>query len=337
MEEKRKPGIPEQLPGISKRKKMKRRIKTPLAQASILFGAAIAVIGIVRNPYYVGIIVFLGINLIITSGLSLLMGYAGQISLGQAAFYGLGAYATGILTTRFGLPVILSLPASILFTAGVAFLVGKPTLRLRGHYLAMATLGLGEIVHIIFTELIPLTGGPSGFGNIPLITLFGMELDSDIKYAVFVWAIFAFVLYLCLNIIHSRIGRALKSIHKEEQTASSLGVNTARLKLSIFVLSAGFASLAGFLYAHYITFLSPGSFSLNFSVLLVTMVAIGGMENIWGAVIGTTVLTVLPEYLRFFKDFDILIYGFILITIMILRPEGLYGIKIPIGRKRANG
>jgi len=316
---------------------MKRRIKTPLAQASILFGAAIAVIGIVRNPYYVGIIVFLGINLIITSGLSLLMGYAGQISLGQAAFYGLGAYATGILTTRFGLPVILSLPASILFTAGVAFLVGKPTLRLRGHYLAMATLGLGEIVHIIFTELIPLTGGPSGFGNIPLITLFGMELDSDIKYAVFVWAIFAFVLYLCLNIIHSRIGRALKSIHKEEQTASSLGVNTARLKLSIFVLSAGFASLAGFLYAHYITFLSPGSFSLNFSVLLVTMVAIGGMENIWGAVIGTTVLTVLPEYLRFFKDFDILIYGFILITIMILRPEGLYGIKIPIGRKRANG
>jgi branched-chain amino acid transport system permease protein len=312
-------------------------LRRPSVQAGITFAAALLVLSVVRNPYYVGILVFFGINAIITIGLSLLMGYAGQISLGQAAFYGIGAYTTGILTTRFGLPVFLSLPLAILLTISIAFIIGIPTLRLKGHYLAMATLGLGEIVHIVFNELISLTGGPSGFGNIPIIRIFGMELDTDIKYYILVWAIVSVVLLIALNIINSRIGRAFKAIHREERTAATLGVNTSRLKLIIFVIGAGFAGLAGFLYAHYVTFLSPGSFSLHFSVLLVTMVAIGGMEHIWGAVIGTAVLTILPEYLRFFKDFDILIYGVILMSIMLLRPEGLYGIKIPIRRKDSIG
>jgi branched-chain amino acid transport system permease protein len=308
---------------------MKRILKSSFSKSAILFVGAVLLMAIVRNPYHVGILIFLGMNLMITIGLSLLMGYAGQISLGQAAFFGIGAYTTGILTTKLGFPIYLSCPLSILVTVSIAFAVGIPTLRLRGHYLAMATLGLGEIVHIVFNELLSLTGGPSGFGNIPLIRIFGMELDNDYKYYIFVWAIVAFILFLSLNLIDSRVGRALKAIHKEEQTASTIGVNTSRLKLSIFVLSAGYAALAGFLYAHFVTFLSPGTFSLRFSVLLVTMVAVGGMGNIWGAVIGTAVLTLLPEYLRFFKDFDILIYGVILISIMILRPEGLYGIKIP--------
>jgi branched-chain amino acid transport system permease protein len=308
---------------------MKKYLTTSFSKSALVFTGAVILMAIVRNPYHVGILVFLGMNIIITIGLSLLMGYAGQISLGQAAFFGIGAYTTGILTTKLGLPVAVSFPLSILLTISVAFAIGIPTLRLRGHYLAMATLGLGEIVHIVFNELIPLTGGPSGFGDIPLIRIFGIELDNDYKYFIFVWAIVAIVLFLSLNIINSIVGRALKAIHKEEQTASTLGVNTSRLKLSVFVLSSGFAALAGFLYAHYVTFLSPGTFSLGFSILLVTMVAVGGMENIWGALIGTTVLTLLPEYLRFFKDFDILIYGIILISIMILRPEGLYGIKIP--------
>jgi branched-chain amino acid transport system permease protein len=312
-------------------------LRRPSVQAGITLAAALLVLSVVRNPYYVGILVFFGINAIITIGLSLLMGYAGQISLGQAAFYGIGAYTTGILTTRFGLPLFLSLPLAILLTVSIAFIIGIPTLRLKGHYLAMATLGLGEIVHIVFNELISLTGGPSGFGNIPVIRILGMELDTDIKYYILVWVTVSVVLLIALNIINSRIGRAFKAIHREERTAVTLGVNTARLKLIIFVIGAGFASLAGFLYAHYVTFLSPGSFSLHFSVLLVTMVAIGGMEHIWGAVIGTAVLTILPEYLRFFKDFDILIYGVILMAIMLLRPEGLYGIKIPIRRKDSIG
>lgn len=307
---------------------MKLNLKTSYSQAILTFAIALVLITLMRNPYYIGVFTFLGINLIITTGLSLLMGYAGQISLGQAGFYGLGAYTTGILTTRFSMPIAVSLPISLLLTVGIAMIVGIPTLRLRGHYLAMATLGLGEIIYIVFNELIPLTGGPSGFGNIPVISLFGFDLDTDFRYAVFVWAIVAAILFITFNLINSRIGRALKAIHREEKTALTLGVNSSRLKLYTFMISAGFAGLAGFLYAHYVTFLSPGTFSLNFSVLLVTMVAVGGMEHIWGAITGTTILTLLPEYLRFLKDYDILVYGIILMSIMILRPEGLYGIRI---------
>jgi branched-chain amino acid transport system permease protein len=304
--------------------------RTPAFQAVLVFACAVALMAALRNPYYIGVLIFLGINLIITTGLSLLMGYAGQISLGQAGFFGLGAYTTGILTAKAHLPLFVSFPAAVCLTAGVAAVVGIPTLRLKGHYLAMATLGLGEIVHIVFNEFLSLTGGPSGFGNIPLVRVFGMELDNDYKYYVFVWGIVAFIVFLSMNIVRSRIGRALKAIHKDETTAVTLGIHTSRFKLMIFVLSAGYAAVAGFLYSHYVTYLSPGSFSLGFSVLLVTMVAVGGMENIWGAFIGTAVLTILPEYLRFFKDYDILIYGSILMAIMLLRPEGLYGIKIGV-------
>ena len=307
--------------------------RSPYFQSCALFACALLAAYFLKNPYYVGVLVFLGINVIITIGLSLLMGYAGQISLGQAGFFGIGAYTTGILTAKAHLPLYASFPAAILLTVGVAFVVGIPTLRLKGHYLAMATLGLGEIVHIVFNEFIRLTGGPSGFGNIPPVRFFGFELDTDFKYFVFVWAVAAFILFFSLNIINSRIGRALKAVHKDERTAATIGINTSRLKLVIFVLGAGYASIAGFLYAHYVTFLSPGSFGLGFSVLLVTMVAVGGMDSIWGALIGTAVLTILPEYLRFFKDYDILIYGGILMAIMLLRPEGLYSIKIRIKRR----
>ncbi|HEB29293.1 MAG TPA: branched-chain amino acid ABC transporter permease [Spirochaetes bacterium] len=315
---------------MKERENKKDIFKSSFAKSGFTFIAAIILMAALRNPYYVGILIFLGINIIITIGLSLLMGYAGQISLGQAAFFGIGAYTSGVLTVKLGMPLFVSFPLSLLMTVAIAFLVGLPTLRLKGHYLAMATLGLGEIVFIVFNELLSLTGGPSGFGNIPLIRFFGFELDNDYKYFVFVWAIVALILYFSLNLVNSRVGRALKAIHKAEKESATMGINTSRLKLYIFALSAGFASIAGFLYAHYVTFLSPGTFSLGFSIILVTMVAVGGMENIWGAIIGTTVLTVLPEYLRFFKDYDILIYGVMLMTIMLLRPEGLYGIKIPV-------
>jgi len=311
-------------------------LKRNYFKALMVFISAMVILGFIRNPYYVGVLVFFGINAIITTGLSLLMGYAGQISLGQAAFYGIGAYTSGVLTAKLGMPVWFGFLSAVLLTALIAYIVGIPTLRLKGHYLAMATLGLGEIVHIVFNELLSLTGGPSGFGNIPLIKIFGIELNNDFLYYIFVWAVFSFILFISLNLIDSRIGRALRAIHKSETTAATLGINISKLKLQIFILSAVYASIAGFLYAHYVTFLSPGTFGLHFSVLLVTMVAVGGMENIWGAFIGTGVLTLLPEYLRIFKDYDILIYGIILMSIMLFRPEGLYGIKIPlkIGKKK---
>jgi branched-chain amino acid transport system permease protein len=277
------------------------------------------------NVYYLSIMIFIGINAIITTGLCMLMGYAGQISLGHAAFYGLGAYSSGILTTRLGLNPWPAMAIAIILTAAVAFVVGMPTLKLRGHYLAMATLGFGEIVYIALNELVDLTGGPSGFGDIPTIRLLGLSMDSDISFYFFVWTIAWFIFLFSLNIIHSRVGRALRSLHGSETAANAMGVNVSRFKLQIFILSAVYASLAGSLYAHFITFLSPGTFGLMFSILLVTMVVVGGMHNLWGAVLGAAILTFLPEYLRVFKDYDVLIYGAVLLLMVIFLPRGLAG------------
>lgn len=280
----------------------------------------------VRNPYYIGVLVFVGIYSLLTIGLSLLMGYAGQISLGHAGFFAIGAYTSGLLTTRAGFPPLLAFPIAMLLTACVAFLIGVPSLRLRGHYLAMATLGFGEIVHIALNASVELTGGPSGFGEIPRIALSGLVVESAFSRYCVVWSLVIAALMLSLNIVHSRVGRALRSIHGSEVAASAMGVHTAKYKVQVFVLSAVYASVAGGLYAHFITFISPSTFDLTFSILLVTMVVIGGMSNVWGALMGTVLLGLLPEVLRGFKDYDILIYGAILLLMMMFMPEGLFGL-----------
>lgn len=288
---------------------------------------------ILQNPYYIGVMVFVGIYSLITIGLSLLMGYGGQISLGHAAFFAMGAYTSGLLTTKAGFTPGPALLAAAALTACTAFGVGVPVLKLRGHYLAMATLGLGEIMHVVLNAAGDLTSGPSGFGGIPRIRLGGFTVSSQISRYYLVWAIVLAVLALSLNIIHSRVGRALRSIHGSEVAANAMGVDTSKYKIQVFVLSAVYASIAGSLYAHFITFVSPSSFSLKFSILLVTMVVVGGMTNVWGALLGTAVLGVLPEILRSLKDFDILVYGFILLIMVMFAPEGLFGlIRKVIGR-----
>jgi branched-chain amino acid transport system permease protein len=276
------------------------------------------------NSYYLNVLVFVGIYSLITIGLSLLMGYTGQISLGQAAFFGLGAYTSGVLSTKFGVSPWLGLLAAIFVTGGIAFLIGAPALKLKGHYLAMATLAFGYIVFIVFNQASSLTGGPSGFGQIPRFRLGNFLLRSDVHYYYLVWTLVIVVLLGSLNIIHSRVGRALRSIHEGELAANIMGVNTAKYKIQVFVLSAVYASLAGSLYAHFITFLNPTPFGFHFSIVLVAMVAVGGMANVWGAMIGAALLTLLPEYLRAFHDYDILIYGSILLVIMIFLPQGLF-------------
>ncbi|MGQ9630820.1 MAG: branched-chain amino acid ABC transporter permease [bacterium] len=277
------------------------------------------------NPYYISVMVFVGIHSLVAIGLSLLMGYAGQVSLGHAALFGLGAYTSGILTAKVGLSPWMALLASVLLTGGVAFLVGLPALKLRGHYLAMATLGFGEIVHIIMNGSVELTGGPSGLGEIPTLSIGSFHFDSDLKYYYLIWAFVFVVLIFSLNIIHSRVGRALRSIRASEIASHVMGVDVSRCKIQVFVLSAVYAAVAGWLYAHFVTFISPSSFDLMFSVVLVTMVVVGGMSNIWGALVGAALLTVLPEYLTAFKDFDMLIYGSILVLILIFMPGGLVG------------
>lgn len=286
------------------------------------------------NEYFISILIFLGINGIITMGLSLLMGYAGQISLGHAGFFGLGAYSSGILTTQYSIHPLAAFLAGIFLSAIIAFLVGKPTLRLKGHYMAVATLGFGEILFIVFNELSPLTGGPSGLSGIPTLTFMGYSLEGA-RYLYLVWGFVILLLLFSLNVINSRVGRALRAVHGSEIAANAMGVDASRYKVQVFVLSAVYASIAGSLYAHFVTFISPSSFSLMFSILLLMMVVVGGAETIWGALLGTMVITLLPESLRGLEDFEVLAYGGILMVVLLFMPQGiLLGVRKLFEKKR---
>ena len=276
-----------------------------------------------HEGYLINVMVFVGIHTILALALNLLLGYAGQISLGQAGFFGLGAYISGILTTANGVNPWLAMLAAAVIVTSLAFLVGFPILKLKGHYLAMATLGLGIIIYIVFNEAVDRTGGPSGLSGIPNLSIAGITFDSDLKNYYLIWAFTLIAIGLSLNLVHSRIGRALRAIHDSEVAARVMGVNARVLKVQIFALSAGLSAVAGSLYAHTMTFVAPASFGFNFSVELVTMVIIGGLASIYGSLLGAALLTVLPEVLRAFQDYDIIVYGLLLVLMTMFMPGGL--------------
>jgi branched-chain amino acid transport system permease protein len=286
--------------------------------------------------HYLDVMVFAGIFSLVSIGLSMLMGYAGQISMAQAAFFGIGAYASGILTSRFGFNPWAAMPVGLLLSALVAWLLGIPALRLKGHYLAMATLGFGVIVNIILNEEVQWTGGPSGMGDIPSLSLAGIKISSEMGYYYVVWSMVFLVLLFCFHVLHSRVGRALRAIHDEEMAAEAMGVPTARLKVQVFVLGAVFAALGGSLYTHYVTFLNPASFNLMWSIRFLLMVMVGGMQSLWGALLGTILLTFVGnEWLQIFADFEILAYGAILLTVALFLPKGLVSlISLGIGSRK---
>ena len=276
-----------------------------------------------KGSYFLNVLVFIGINTMLAVALNLLLGYAGQISLGHAAFFGLGAYISAILTTRFPIDPWLAMALAGFCAAGLAFVIGFPILKLKGHYLAMATLGFGIIMFIIFNETVGWTGGPSGLSGIPNLHIGSLLFDNDWNNYYLIWIFALGVMLLSINLSQSRIGRALRAIHDSEVAARVMGVNARVLKVQIFTVSALLSAVAGSLYAHTMTFISPVAFGFNFSVELVTMVIIGGLGSIYGSFLGAAILTMLPELLRVFKDFDIVIYGLMLILITMYMPGGL--------------
>jgi len=273
--------------------------------------------------YLMNVLVFVGINTMLAVALNLLLGFAGQISLGHAAFFGLGAYISGVLTATCGYSPWLTLIIASTATSVLAFVLGFPILKLKGHYLAMATLGFGIIVYIAFNETVDITAGPSGLTGIPNYSIGSFQFDSDTKNYYLIWAFTLVTILLSVNLANSRIGRALRAIHDSETAARVMGVNAGFLKVQIFTLSALISSLAGCLYAHTMTFISPASFGFNFSIELVTMVVVGGLGSIYGSFFGAALLTLLPEFLRTFQDFDILVYGLILILMIMFLPGGI--------------
>jgi len=287
---------------------------------------------IVKSNYLLSILIVIGLYTIIVQGLGILMGYAGQISFGHAAFFGLGGYTVAILTTRFHWPTVLALLAAILLPGVIAALIGRPTLKLRELYLALATLGFGILVHIAFTEGKELTGGPSGIAGIPYLSVGGFTFDSDIKFFYLVWAALILISVGINNLIRSRVGRALRAVHESEHAAETAGIDTAKLKLQAFVFSALLAGLAGGLYAFYVTFISPSPFSFHASVQFVLMAVVGGLGTFLGPLLGSALVVTLGEFLRWAVplvipgaggEYQIIFFGLILVLLMIFRPEGL--------------
>lgn len=275
--------------------------------------------------HYTSIMIFIGISTIVTVGLCLLMGYTGQVSLGQAAFYGLGAYFSAVLSKTYHVNPWLAMLIAATATGLFAFIIGYPIFRLRGNYLAMATLGIGLIMYILFRQLIGITGGPDGMAGIPYLSIGGFAFDTSFKRYFLVWFFCLAVLFLSQNVVRSRAGRALRAIHGNEVAAESLGINAARFKVKIFVLSAVYASLAGSLFVHHLRFVSPQAFDFLGSVKLVVMAVIGGLASIWGAIFGAGATTILSdELLLNLGKWDIVAYGIILMLVMIFTPEGLF-------------
>ena len=290
----------------------------------------------------VNIMVLAGVYACAVIGLNLLVGYGGQISLGHAAFFGVGAYTTAILCTRFHwFPSWLGIIAGAALAGVVGWLVGKPVLRLNGNYLAMATLGLGEIAFILFQQVKGLTGGTVGILDIPPLSVFGLKFDTDFKLFFVVWALVMVLMLLSINLVYSRVGRALRALHSSEVAADAMGVNTSRYKVQVFVLSAVFAGLGGALFAHFQKYINPESFTLALSILFITMVVVGGMGNIWGGLVGVVILTFLPSVIQAlpqwipglpsglsnFSNYELVLYGLLLIGFMIFLPKGVaYGL-----------
>jgi branched-chain amino acid transport system permease protein len=279
---------------------------------------------ILQNNYHLMVLNIAALNIVVVIGLNLLMGYAGQISLGHAAFFGLGAYLSAIFTTTYGFPLWPTMIMAMVFTGIIANVIGIPTLKLEGHYLVMATLGFNVIVYIVMVQLDAVTGGPSGFAGIPRLQIGNFAFDSDRRVYYLLWAVSIVVLFLSLNLIHSRVGRAMAALSHNEIAAKCAGVDTENYKVKIFVISAVLASLAGSLYAHYITFISPGTFSFFYSIQVVTMILVGGMGSLWGSAFGAILLTILPEVLHAVKEYNVLIYGLILMVVLVFFPRGLF-------------
>ncbi len=310
---------------------MQSRLRGLMVLAVILFSLPV----FLSNPFHYELATQMAIIAGTVVGLNLLVGFAGQISLGHAGFFGLGAYFTGIMTGHYGWSAIPALVVGAILVGLIAWIVGRPILRLKGHYLSMATLAVGFIIAIIINNERQLTGGPDGM-PVPVFDVFGWELSPFGTYSLFgielngseAWYLFAaavllVAVWLAQNLIDSPIGRALRSVHGSEVAARVVGVNTARYKSLVFVISAVYASVMGGLYAHFQGFITPAVASFDFSIVLITMVVLGGMGSTMGVILGAVVLKLLPQILTHFQEMEAVMFGLILMLTMIFMPKGL--------------
>lgn len=277
------------------------------------------------DGYVIYLINLTCIHIILAVGLNLLTGCSGQVSLGHAGFYAIGAYTSALLIIKLNIPFWLSMPAGGGAAALVGFAIGIPALRLTGFYLALVTLGFNEIVHLVSIHWDTLTHGTRGL-MLPKVGIGPYEFTSDYSFYYIIVVVMLFLLWVARNLMRAKTGRALIAIRESEIASQCVGMNIAKYKIIAFSLSAFYAGVAGGLYGSWISYISPDNFGLVESFLYIMMVIIGGMGSLIGSIIGAILFTFLPEFLRAFADVQDMIYGFLLLIFIIFMPEGIFGI-----------
>ncbi len=282
--------------------------------------------------YLIHILVLVCIFAVLTVSLDLLAGHMGSLSIAHAAFYGLGAYTSALIVTRIGAPFVIGVAAGTVVAAAISFIVSLPSLRLHDDYFVIATFGFQMILVSIFNNWMHVTRGPLGIPGIPQPVIFGWHISSHADFLILAFVFAAFAYFVVYRLTSSPFGRVLHAIREDEVFAQALGKNTLRFKVTAFAVSAALAAMAGSLYAHYITYIDPTSFTVMESILVISMVIIGGAGSTWGPLVGAVVLVTLPEALRFVglpsnvaANLRQIFYGALLVVMMMFRPRGLAG------------
>lgn len=280
---------------------------------------------ITQNAYYKHVAVMCGLYIILTLSLNLVSGFAGQLSMGHAAFYGIGAYVTALLMTKAQMNFWLTLVFCVLISGLFGLFLGLPTARLRGDYFTIVTLGAGEIVRMFLINQDEITNGAMGVSGIGSPSLFGIELSTDTAFYYMVLILVCLVTLFISRLIRSGFGLAMMTIREDEIAAQAIGIKPMKYKLIASVMSAMIAGLAGSFYASYVTYVSPNTFQFNDSATILAMMVLGGIGSIPGSIIGAVLLTVLPELLRSLSDYRMIFYGLAMVVMMNVRPTGFYG------------
>lgn len=280
---------------------------------------------IITNKYTLHIIITCFMYASLTLSLNLIIGWSGQFSLGHVCFYGMGAYITTLLVVNVGMNFFIATIISVMCVAFFSALLCFPTLKLRGDYIAVVTLGFGEVFRLFLTNAVSITRGPAGIPGIPSPVLFGLIINGKTLYYFFALGILLLFLYFMTKLNNSGFGLAMITVKEDDIAATALGLNTRKYKLLAFSIGGGMAAMVGSFYAVYMGMIAPTSFSYSESIKMVSMVVLGGMGSIPGSIIGAFVLAALPEFLRFLSKYRMVIFGLAMVLMMIFRPDGIWG------------
>lgn len=299
--------------------------KKLLTAAVCLLFLIAALIGLRTQQYLLTLLNFVCMYMISVSGLDILFGYSGQISLGHAAFYAAGAYTTALLTTKLGSPVWLSILAACLVSLVLGIIVALPASKLIHHFLALLTIAVGQLVYILLSRA-SFTNAMTGIRSIPNISIFGFELKSKYQFLIFMLVMVTFFLIIKQRIIHSRVGRAFQAIRENPVAANGIGINVQKYKIMAFAISAVFTGFAGAMYAHFVGFISPETFMSAQSVMFMTMLLFGGMGSFSGPLIGAAIVTFLNESLQALGSYRMMVYGAFILAVLLFLPHGISGL-----------